>query len=65
MAVSSESAAKLLDHSVPLDVPVLDALIAAFYGAGTGEEVCPRSTLFFLHEISATGSITCSISLFI
>eukprot|EP00884_Botryococcus_braunii_P004854 jgi/Botrbrau1/1436/Bobra.0063s0127.1 len=38
MAVTTESAAKLLDISIPLDVHVLDGLVAAFYGAGTSEE---------------------------
>ena len=35
-------AARLLDFSQPLDVPLLDATVAMFYGAGSAEEVCPR-----------------------
>ena len=33
-------AARLLDFSQPMDVPLLDATVAAFYGAGSTEEVC-------------------------
>jgi hypothetical protein len=32
-------AAQLLDFSKPLDVTVLDATVAVFYGAGSSEEV--------------------------
>lgn len=39
MAVTAESAARLLDLTVPLDVNTLDALVAAFYGAGSTDEV--------------------------
>ena len=37
--MASETAAKLLDLSQPIDVPLLDATVAAFYGAGSNEEV--------------------------
>ena len=42
MAVSAttpDAAAKLLDFSQPFDVPLLDATINAFYGAGSNDEV--------------------------
>ena len=42
MAVSAttpDAAAKLLDFSQPFDVPLLDATITAFYGAGSNDEV--------------------------
>jgi exportin-1 len=32
-------AARLLDFSQPMDVALLDATVAAFYGAGSNEEV--------------------------
>lgn len=34
-----DAAAKLLDFSQPFDVPLLDATINAFYGAGSNDEV--------------------------
>lgn len=37
--MASEAAARLLDLSQPIDVPLLDATVAAFYGAGSKEEV--------------------------
>ena len=37
--MADEAAAKLLDLSQPIDVPLLDATVAAFYGAGSNEEV--------------------------
>jgi exportin-1 len=36
-------AEKLLDFSQPFDVPLLDATVAAFYGASSGEEVRARA----------------------
>jgi hypothetical protein len=45
MAVTAETAARLLDLTVPLDVSTLDALVAAFYGAGSTDEVL-KCTLF-------------------
>lgn len=44
MAASAVDAtvAKLLDFGQPLDVGLLDATIAAFYGASSNEEVRPR-----------------------
>jgi exportin-1 len=38
-------AARLLDFSQPLDVPLLDATVAVFYGAGSADEVRPRHFL--------------------
>ena len=40
-------AARLLDFSQPMDVPLLDATVAAFYGAGSTEEarICCRTSL--------------------
>lgn len=35
------AAAKLLDFSQPVDVPLLDATVSAFYGASTPPEVRP------------------------
>lgn len=44
MATTLEGAtAKLLDFSQPVDVPLLDATVAAFYGASTPPEVRPAS----------------------
>ena len=37
-----DAAAKLLDFSQPFDVPLLDATINAFYGAGSNDEVGER-----------------------
>lgn len=37
--MASGPAAQLLDYSQPIDVPLLDATVAAFYGAGSNEEV--------------------------
>jgi len=34
------AAEKLRDLSQPIDVPLLDATVAAFYGTGSKEEVC-------------------------
>jgi hypothetical protein len=34
-----DAAAKLLDFSQPFDVPLLDATVNAFYGAGSNDEV--------------------------
>lgn len=42
-------AAKLLDFSQPLDVPLLDATVTAFYGAASPEEV-QCSLLRLTHE---------------
>ncbi|BDA47056.1 Exportin-1 [Coccomyxa sp. Obi] len=36
--MASGPAAGLLDYSQPIDVPLLDATVAAFYGAGSNEE---------------------------
>ena len=33
----------LLDMSKPIDVPLLDTTVTAFYGAGSNEEVCRTS----------------------
>ena len=38
-AAAGTPAAKLLDFSQPLDVPLLDATVTAFYGAASTEEV--------------------------
>lgn len=41
------AAEKLRDLSQPIDVALLDATVAAFYGTGSKEEVCPvHYTLF-------------------
>ena len=40
---ASPAAARLLDFSLPLDVTLLDATVAAFYGAGSNEEVLKAS----------------------
>jgi hypothetical protein len=37
-------AEKLRDLSQPIDVPVLDATVAAFYGTGSKEEVTHHAT---------------------
>ena len=37
-------AARLLDFSQPMDVALLDATVAAFYGAGSNEEVREERT---------------------
>lgn len=51
----SPAAARLLDFSLPMDVTLLDATVAAFYGAGSNEEVLvvPRPELLLcrLHHI--------------
>ena len=39
MAVPQTPGSALLDFSQPLDVSLLDATVAAFYGAGSNEEV--------------------------
>ena len=40
MSVAVQGAAtKLLDFTQPIDVPLLDATVGAFYGAGSQEEV--------------------------
>jgi hypothetical protein len=36
------AAEKLLDLSQPIDVPLLDATVAAFYGTGSKEQVYLR-----------------------
>lgn len=38
--VSAMAAEKLRDLSQPIDVGLLDATVAAFYGTGSKEEVC-------------------------
>jgi len=42
------AAEKLRDLSQPIDVPLLDATVAAFYGTGSKEEVCV-SVFCFVH----------------
>lgn len=37
--MAAEAAARLLDLNQPIDVDLLDATVAAFYGAGSNEEV--------------------------
>lgn len=39
------AAEKLRDLSQPIDVPLLDATVAAFYGTGSKEEVSPNLSL--------------------
>lgn len=39
MASLAMAAEKLRDLSQPIDVPLLDATVAAFYGTGSKEEV--------------------------
>jgi hypothetical protein len=39
VAIGPDTAARLLDFGQPLDVALLDATVAAFYGAGSNEEV--------------------------
>ena len=34
------AAEKLRDLSQPIDVPLLDATVSAFYGTGSKDEVC-------------------------
>lgn len=42
------AAEKLRDLSQPIDVALLDATVAAFYGTGSKEEVCEWITLLIL-----------------
>ena len=39
MAAVASSSQRLLDFSQPIDVPLLDATVNAFYGAGSPAEV--------------------------
>ena len=43
------AAEKLRDLSQPIDVPLLDATVAAFYGTGSKEEVSPPILPLLLH----------------
>ncbi len=43
MAAPVAPASPLLDFKQPFDVPLLDATIKAFYGAGSNQEVCRLS----------------------
>lgn len=45
VSIGPDTAARLLDFGQPLDVALLDATVAAFYGAGSNEEV--RLFFFF------------------
>ncbi|KAJ1391231.1 hypothetical protein SESBI_36795 [Sesbania bispinosa] len=46
------AAEKLRDLSQPIDVPLLDATVAAFYGTGSKEQVRPRFLFYFSHFLS-------------
>lgn len=43
------AAEKLRDLSQPIDVPLLDATVAAFYGTGSKEEVIHNFYPLFLY----------------
>jgi hypothetical protein len=49
VSIGPDTAARLLDFGQPLDVALLDATVAAFYGAGSNEEV----RLFFFFDVVA------------
>lgn len=42
------AAEKLRDLSQPIDVPLLDATVSAFYGTGSKEEVSWRASRFLV-----------------
>lgn len=46
MASLAMAAEKLRDLTQPIDVPLLDATVSAFYGTGSKEEVTFRFAIF-------------------
>jgi hypothetical protein len=58
------AAEKLLDLSQPIDVPLLDATVAAFYGTGSKEQVYLRFHSTF-SSISLTNFSTSLIISFV
>ena len=48
------AAEKLRDLSQPIDVPLLDATVAAFYGTGSKEQVAPPFPFIALHPTTAS-----------
>ena len=59
MEIASE---KLRDLSRPIDVPLLDATVAAFYGTGSKEEVM-NHTFSFVLTIFWSELVLCALAL--
>ena len=53
-AAAGTPAAKLLDFSQPLDVPLLDATVTAFYGAASTEEVSLATGFYYISAYTAS-----------
>jgi hypothetical protein len=56
-AAAGTPAAKLLDFSQPLDVPLLDATVTAFYGAASTEEVSLAAGFCYISAFTASTAV--------
>lgn len=57
MAAVAASSQRLLDFSQPIDVPLLDATVNAFYGAGSPAEVVQITSAE--SDLKTPGKIAC------
>lgn len=65
LLISAMAAEKLRDLSQPMDVALLDATVAAFYGTGSKEEVSSISLLLLVPSLRDYVGIKLSLSVWL